>query len=94
MNWLPDATRDVERLRVFIQKNNPEAARKASRRILNAVAILSKNPESGMPCPDENCALFRDLYVPFGQGGYTIRYRIQQETVVIVRVWHSREEYT
>jgi hypothetical protein len=33
----------------------------------------------------------RELVVPFGAGAYVLRYRIQDETVVITRVWHSRE---
>ena len=94
IKWLPDASRDVARLREFIKKDNPVAAKKAGQRILGAVKILIKNPEAGMPSPDEDCELFRDLYAPFGQGGYTIRYRIQQHTIVITRVWHSREERT
>lgn len=94
VSWLPDAVKDVARLREFIKQDNPIAARKAGQRILSAVKILIKNPEAGMPCADEDCELFRDLYAPFGQGGYTIRYRIKQLTVVIVRVWHSREERT
>lgn len=91
ITWLPGATRDVARLREFIRKENPSAARKAAQRLLNAVNILLSNPEVGMPSPDEDCEEFRDLYAPFGQGGYTIRYRIQQPFIVIVRVWHSRE---
>jgi len=92
ISWLPDAVKDVARLREFIKKDNPIAAKKAGQRILSAVKILIKNPEAGTPSPDEDCELFRDLYAPFGQGGYTIRYRIKQRTVIITRVWHSREE--
>ncbi len=92
ISWLPGATSDVARLREFIQKESPGAAQKAGQRILSAVKVLIKNPEAGRPSPDEDCELFRDLYAPFGQGGYTIRYRIKEHTVVIVRVWHSREE--
>jgi plasmid stabilization system protein ParE len=90
--WLPGATRDVVRLREFINKENPTVAKKAGQRLLNAVNILLSNPEAGIPCLDEDCEEFRDLYAPFGRGGYTIRYRIQQTLVVIVRAWHSREE--
>ncbi len=92
IKWLPDAARDVARLREFIRKDNPLAAKKASQRLLSAVKILLKNPEVGMPGLDEACDMFRDLYVPFGQGGYTIRYRVDQHIILIVRVWHSREE--
>jgi plasmid stabilization system protein ParE len=92
ITWLPGATRDVARLRKFIKKENPTAAKRAGQRLLNAVNILLSNPEAGMPSPDEDCEEFRDLYAPFGLGGYTIRYQIQQYCIIIVRVWHSREE--
>ena len=92
IEWLPEATKDVARLREFIKKENPRAASNAGLRILGAVDLLTKNPEAGMPSPDEDCEEFRDLYAPFGKGGYTIRYRIKQQIIVIVRVWHSREE--
>lgn len=92
ITWLPEATKDVTRLREFIKQENPMAARKAGQRLLNAVNILLKNPKAGMPSPDADCEAFRDLYASFGQGGYTIRYRIHQHRIVIVRIWHSREE--
>ncbi len=92
IEWLPEATKDVARLREFIKKENPLAAKKAGQRILDAVNLLTKNPEAGMPSPDEDCDEFRDLYAPFGKGGYTVRYRIKQRSIVIVRVWHSRED--
>ena len=92
IEWLPEAANDVVRLREFINKENPLAAKNAGHRILSAVDLLTKNPEAGMPGPDEDCESFRDLYAPFGKGGYTIRYRIKQQIIVIVRVWHSRED--
>jgi plasmid stabilization system protein ParE len=92
IEWLPESTKDVARLREFIKKENPHAVKNAGLRILGAVDLLTKNPEAGMPSPDEDCEEFRDLYAPFGKGGYTIRYRIKQQIIVIVRVWHSREE--
>ena len=91
IEWLPEATQNAARLRRFIKNKNPRAAKKASQRILGAVNILMKSPEA-IPCQDEGCELFKDLYAPFGRGGYTIRYRLEQHTVLITRVWHSREE--
>ena len=32
----------------------------------------------------------RDLVVPFGAGAYALRYRIDHDAVVVIRVWHSR----
>lgn len=92
IKWLPDASRDMARLRQFLQKENPPVVNKASQRIVSAVNLLLKNQEAGMPCQDEDCEAFRDLHAPFGRGGYTIRYRVKQQTIIIVRVWHSRED--
>ena len=33
----------------------------------------------------------RQLFVPFGAGAYVLRYRVHGDTVVVIRVWHSRE---
>ena len=88
--WLPDAARDVQRLREFIQQNNPEAARHAATRIREALQILINNPVAGSPV--EEVWPFRDLVVSFGSGNYILRYREDATRVVIVRVRHSRED--
>ena len=33
----------------------------------------------------------RELFLPFGASSYVLRYLIDEQTVVIVRVWHGRE---
>jgi plasmid stabilization system protein ParE len=33
----------------------------------------------------------REISVPFGAGAYVLRYRLHDETIVVIRVWHSRE---
>lgn len=71
IEWLLEATKDVVRLREFIKKENPRAAKNAGLRILDAVNMLTKGPEAGMPSPDDDCEAFRNLYAPFGKSGYT-----------------------
>lgn len=88
--WLPEAARDVARLREFIEVKNPAAAKRAAARILEAVKILKENPEAGRPI--EELPLFRDLVIPFGSGSYVLRYRVEQSRSFIVRVRHSKEE--
>ena len=41
------------------------------------------------PMPD-----VRELIVPFGQSNYVLRYayRAQTEEVIVLRIWHGREE--
>lgn len=89
--WLPGASRDVARLRNFIKSENPRAAQRAAKRIVEGLNILQENPESGVPV--ENLIDYRDLMLTFGAGEYIIRYRRETASrVVIVRVRHSKEE--
>lgn len=89
--WLPGASRDVDRLRDFIKSDNPRAAQRAAKRIIEGVKLLQENPEAGVPV--ENLVDYRDLILSFGAGDYIIRYRIEMTSrVTIVRVHHSKEE--
>lgn len=88
--WFPEAVKDVARLRAFILRKNPDAASRAANRIKEASQILGDNPEAGKPV--EELFPFRDLFIPFGNGNYIIRYREEPNRVVIVRVRHSKED--
>ncbi len=89
--WLPGATKDVDRLRNFIKSENPRAAQRAAKRIIEGVNILQENPEAGVPV--ESLMDYRDLMLTFGAGKYIIRYRQEAENrIVIVRIRHSKEE--
>jgi plasmid stabilization system protein ParE len=91
ITWLPGATKDVERLRGFIKSENPRAAQRAAKRIIEGVNILQDNPEAGIPV--EDLIEYRELMLSFGVGEYIIRYRRETASrVVIVRVRHTRED--
>ena len=34
----------------------------------------------------------RELALPFSDGAYVVRYRIDGDNVVITRIWHSKED--
>jgi plasmid stabilization system protein ParE len=88
--WLPQALQDIGRLYEFVANKSPEAARRAAERIAYAARQLEQYPDLGQPMED---GARRQIFVPFGAGAYVIRYRRDNEkNVVIVRVWHSREQ--
>ncbi|MBI2840430.1 MAG: type II toxin-antitoxin system RelE/ParE family toxin [Acidobacteria bacterium] len=89
--WLPDAVDDLARLRQFIAEHSQASADRAARRIQEGVRILMELPEAGKPLEDEELTEFRDLVVPFGSGAYVLRYRLDKGSIIMVRVWHSRE---
>jgi plasmid stabilization system protein ParE len=88
--WLPGASQDINRLRNFIKSENPRAAQRAAKRIIEGVMILQENPGAGVPV--ENLMDYRDLMLTFGAGEYIIRYREEVSRVVITRVRHNKEE--
>ena len=90
LKWLPEALNDVERLYRFLNEQNPKAAMRAAETILQGAKLLKKSPRIGRPMPDE--AKKRELFVAFGAGAYVLRYRLDAEVVIVIRVWHSRED--
>jgi plasmid stabilization system protein ParE len=89
LKWSPAARRDVVRLREFIEPHNPAAARRAAVSLKKAVKFLMTYPGIGkrLDGRDE-----RELFVPFGQRGYILRYRLDGDTIVIVKIWHLLED--
>ncbi len=90
--FLPEAVGDIDRLYNFLMPKNPIAAQKAMLAIDEGLAMLQENPFMG-PKMDANSD-YRELFVPFGKSSYILRYRIHQEknALVVVRVWHGRED--
>jgi len=88
--WLPEALADAERLHDFLKDKNPEAAARAVGIILDGATLLKDSPLLGRPMLDDTGR--RELFIPFAAGAYVLRYmRGDDDTVVIIRVWHSRE---
>jgi plasmid stabilization system protein ParE len=87
--WLPEALEDFERLHRFLFEISPDAAARAAGAILAGAGDLIEHPRQGRPLDDGR----REWFIRFGVGAYVLRYRIDpQGTVVVIRVWHSRED--
>jgi plasmid stabilization system protein ParE len=91
LNWLPSALADLVRLREFIHIHNSAAANRAASSIRAGAGQLLDHPYLGKGIEDINNPNLRDLFIPFGQGGNWLRYLIRQDDIVIVRIWHGRE---
>jgi plasmid stabilization system protein ParE len=81
---------DLERLRSFLAKTSPAAAGRAAAILASAIQSLDTMPERGRPSELPN---IRELIVPFGQSAYVLRYTysIENQEIVMLRVWHGRE---
>lgn len=86
--WSPAAQRDVERLHDFIRAENPEAAIRSIQSIRDGALSLASFPFLGKRLEGRQD---REFFVPFGKGGYIVRYRLDGSIPVILRIWHTFE---
>ena len=87
--WSPVAQRDLIRLRQFIEPHNPKAAKRASEKIRKATRLIRDNPAIGTRIEGRED---RELYTSFGKDGYLLRYQIIDRNIVILKIWHTRED--
>lgn len=88
LKWSSTALHDLKRLRSFIEPNLPDAAQRAAFSLKQAANLLIAHPGVGVRLegrPD------RELFVPFGQSGYVIRYCFDEDEIVILKIWHGLE---
>jgi len=88
--WRERALEDIDRLYNFLFDKNEEAATKAARAILRGSSLLEESLRLGRPMTDGTGR--RELFIPFGSGFYILRYFLANDVIVIVRVWHGRED--
>ncbi len=93
VKWRPEALADVERLHAFLLEKSPDAAARAAKAILDGAGFLTSIPDIGRPMEDGTGR--HEWAVSFGAGAFVLRYmRDKNDTVVIIRVWHSKENRT
>ena len=80
------------RLRAFIAQHNPAAAERLARRLIKGIERLLRNPRLGRRvtvAPDQVAPEeIRDWVV----GEYVVRYLIADARIVVLRVWHGKEQ--
>ena len=88
LRFSPEAVGDLARLRQFIEEKNPAAAQRIARDLLLGMEKLKVFPEIGLKVDRSfEPHRIRDLFI----GRYTVRYLIGEGEIVILRLWHSKE---
>lgn len=88
--WSPSALLDVQRLYRFLAPKNPDAAKRAVKVIRQGVKVLEQQSGVGRPVEDMDDE-FRDWIIDFGDSGYMVRYRVDQQSVTVLAVRHQKE---
>ncbi len=86
--WAEPALRDLTSARRYIALDNAPAAEHQVQRILAAIAGLVRFPEIGRP---GRRARTRELVV--SRTPYIVAYRLQGDTIIILRVLHGRRRW-
>jgi plasmid stabilization system protein ParE len=87
--WTKAATTDIERHHAFLEPIDPDTAKKAVQAILKAGESLKENPCRGAIVFQAKG--LRKLIVPFGKHGFAIHYVFIETEVLILRIYHGRE---
>lgn len=89
MRLTPRAWRDLSRLADFLAPKSRKAEAKARAVLRTAINALDQFPERGAPTSVEH---IRALFIPFGRDGYIIKYLVEADDVIVLRIFHSLEE--
>jgi plasmid stabilization system protein ParE len=88
LQWTAKAQSDLVRLHEFLLPVNPQAAVKTVRSLVAAPRRLLEHPRMGERLDHYLPREVRRLLV----GRYEVRYEIRDETIIVLRLWHTREE--
>lgn len=87
--WSPTASRDIERHYNYLLTRSSTTATKAVQKIIQTGGSLAQSPYRGTML--QSSIGLRKLLVSFGKYGYVIHYTVIEEEVVILRVYHGKE---
>ena len=88
LRWTRPALADLIEAQNYIARDNPSAAAAVAQRVWDATENLRDNPEMG-----------REGHVPgtrewpVTQTPYLIVYRVRNDAVEILRIWHGRRSW-
>ena len=88
LQWSDAALGDIGRRRDFLAIVNPRAAAKVVQSLTSAPEKLMQHPRLGQRLEGFEEREVRRIFV----GDYEMRYTIVQDTVLITRLWHARED--
>jgi len=83
---LPFAKEDLQEIRQYISKENPTASKKVAEKIKKSLSLLSEQPYIGHITDDDEILEWHIPKLP-----YTLPYRIINNEIQILRVFHEAQ---
>jgi plasmid stabilization system protein ParE len=87
LKWTSKALSDLAGLYGFLASLNQPAAARVVQSLTNAPTNLLINPRIGEQLFEFEQREIRRIFV----GTYEVRYEVQESTIYVLRLWHTRE---
>lgn len=88
LEWTSKALSDLQRLHAFLAPANRKAAARAIQALVAAPLRLLEHPRLGERIEEFEPREVRRILVH----SYEIRYELRDQTIHVLRIWHSRED--
>ncbi|MFN0107074.1 MAG: type II toxin-antitoxin system RelE/ParE family toxin [Bryobacteraceae bacterium] len=90
IRWSPEAVGDIENIVKYIQKDNPEAARRVAESLYNRIDALTTAPYSGRPGRLEGSREIVFSSIPY-IGVY--RVNAKDNVIEVSRIYHGAQSF-
>jgi plasmid stabilization system protein ParE len=90
LEWSDQALADLDRFADFLHREHPRLATRVAAEIIAKARLLSEHPQLGRPIAGHRA--YRQIVLQVLGAGYVFQYRFDGERLVMLRVFHSREE--
>jgi plasmid stabilization system protein ParE len=88
IRWAAKALADVERVYAFVASVDPARGAAIVEALVNRVERLTQLPRVGQRVSRYEPREVRRIFV----GDYELRYELQHSTIIVLRVWHTKED--
>ena len=89
LEWSAPALADLKRFALFLDQHYPSLAEIVADEIVEKAQILLDHPQLGRPIAGPRD--YRQLLLSVLNATYIFQYRLDGERIVMLRVFHSRE---
>ena len=89
IEWSIDAVADLDRFATFLHAQHADLATRVALELIVKADVLRRHPTLGRPLTVR--ADYRELVLRVLGGAYALQYRYDGRSVLMLRVFHSRE---
>ncbi len=90
LEWSTRALADLDRFAAFLRERHPHLAEVIGAEIVRKTEVLRRYPKLGRTLAGRD--QYREITLPVLNAMYVLRYAFDGERLVVLRIFHSRED--